>query len=320
MLSERQLSNLVELDLSDNQISCTIASITFDNWPHLKHLNLAHNTLGIPGLAAITRATWPSLETLVLRNNHMNNQSVQQLIQGQWPLLRVLILSENIIGSKGVDHLVKSNWPQLKLLDLSCNQIGNMGLGFLVNQKWPMLAHLNIADNDITHRGLLPAFGKMTWPRLKTLILDNNELEMLPMLEQFKTLSTLSLNNTMINNDALETLARMSIGRLKRVQFATNQIDARGLVPFVYAYAGQLSDIDLSENNLGEYGVQVIGNIQWPSLVSLNLMACKLGPNALKSLESLLGQFPSLTQLNVSLNFFDASHLARVLKNCNVMY
>lgn len=92
------------------------------------------------------------------------------------------------------------------------------------------------------------------------------------------------------------------------INLSDNGIDAKGAAQLADALeANSIVHLDLSQNQLGDEGVELIcmGLKQNASLRSLNLAAVDTGNLGIQAIASVLDCHPSLTELNLNVNAFD---------------
>ena len=182
-----QFGNLIELDVSYNQLNGTLEQNTFMPKNSLRKLDLSFNYL--TDLKNQTFMHFSALQTLKLKSNNIqliHSSAFQGLIQ-----LKNLDLSSN--GILELPLSVFSTLAHLESLDLSFNHLqvisGTMTSG-LIN-----LHTLNLGHNDIIKLEPL----KDVTMTLSTLLLDSNSLDCTCQLKAFQlwlqSLSHLSLNS-----------------------------------------------------------------------------------------------------------------------------
>ncbi|XP_076655058.1 uncharacterized protein LOC143360254 [Halictus rubicundus] len=250
-------TGLTSLDLSGNRID-RLSPTAFAIHPRLRRLDLSGNRLAqFPGEYA---RPLQFLEMLDLSRNLLKR--VPEFAFSRIPRLRVLGLAENEI--EAVDELAFHNSTQLQLLDLSGNDIETLG--------------------ERTMEGLL---------RLEHLSLGENRLISLPETifdpSRIRAVESVDLSGNRFAEIPAATLQKQS-AFLSRLNVARNrmvEVSGRDI-------AGNLKDLDLSENPLSENAVKgILGETK--ILRSLNLAGT--GIERLGRLET-----PFLRRLNLSGN------------------
>ncbi|XP_064632065.1 leucine-rich repeat neuronal protein 1-like [Lineus longissimus] len=185
-----KLTNLVELDLSFNEISRLGQQPLFQNLTSLQYLNLDHNNLH--SLLHGSFSGLLNLKELCLANNKLDDIQVHALgglnhlvnitlsknnlreIKNEWfsamSSLEMLTLDNNLITN--IDKESLSNLTQLQMLSLEGNRIDDIEYGAF--RKLSHLMHLSVRDNLLNE---IPKGAFTTFRDLKFLILDGNPVK-----------------------------------------------------------------------------------------------------------------------------------------------
>ena len=273
----------------------------------LTHLDVSYNTIGEAGrYLAQSITSWgdnPPLRKLDLRYCSIPKQVWPELLQSlsSCKQLAHLDLSHNTIGEAG-RHLAQSitSWgddPPLHRLDL--------GYCSILKQVWPellqslssckQLAHLDLSRNTIGEAGRYLAQSIKSWgddPHLEALHLNPCSIpeqvwpELLQSLSSCKQLTDLDLSDNTIG-EAGRSLAQSitSWGHnppLRKLDLIECSIPEQVWPELLQSLSSckQLTDLDLSDNTIGEAGRSLAQSIKsWgddPPLQKLILSDCSI--------------------------------------------
>jgi len=267
------LSNLVELDLSYNDLS--ISFVDIENASKLQFLNLDHT--GLQSVSGIDKA--PSLMLLHLIGNDFGGQFPTALLSMQ--SLEVLYFSENDVGGSLPSGLSNLN----QLAGFACRACGLKGQIPSAIGTLRSLEFLDLADNHMT--GEVPTSISLL-PSLKYVDLSHQMTDSspglsgnLPLFDQSKTLVEVHLQRNSFSGPLPETFLAMiefndSNSGLYIVDISHNQLT--GDIPTSWKRLS-FASLYVSENQIGGFSSGVCDE-DWndnPTGSNCDSLACDKG-------------------------------------------
>ena len=337
------LSSLSEIWLGHNYIRSIDPDIFRAAGDKLNFVDLSNNQLSAIPVELFAGAR--HLEKISLANNTINQLSDKTFLSQQRRLL-TLDMSGNLLRSIG-DALLK-NQTSLTSLDLGYNELENIKPGTFSDLK--SLQFLKLDHNRLA-RVSPDLFTSLS--QLHTLVLSGNALAALP-IKLFANLG--SLSHLLLDYNHLEDLPNQMFNRSSNhitvLDLSHNRL--RSISTFVEPLV-HLQSLSLSQNLISDLGklelaalwrLQVSGNLLHtissvhlkglPALqvldlssnsisslekdsfkFNLPLQAIRLDANNLKRMDSVFGDLPHLSWLNVSANEitdFDYAMVPRTLR------
>jgi uncharacterized protein (TIGR02996 family) len=169
------------------------------------------------------------------------------------------------------------------------------------------LQHLTLDETAVTDRAAAQ-LARADWPGLTSLVLvprDLNDstastglptmttagLESLTAARWFAAVEALDLSGHPLGDSGARVLALARLPRLRCLTLMMTGLTAVGLEELVEAYAGQLTQLQLYGNPLGDAGAELLANAAWPRMVwegnfdlGLFLGGCGIGDLGAKAL------------------------------------
>ncbi|XP_045523253.1 toll-like receptor 7 [Pieris brassicae] len=291
-----KLRSLQHLYLQHNNIS-DISSEAFDGLVSMRVLNISHNRLyTIPeGIFANARE---------LREIYLNDNSLFELARGIFNRLEQLIvldLSSNQLTSNHVDDGTFLGLIRLIVLNLSNNALTRIdGKTF---KDLFVLQILNLKNNSIGYiedNAFLPLYN------LHTLNLAENRLHTIDenLFNGLFVLSKLTLNNNLLVN--IDRKAFKNCSDLKELDLSSNQLlevpNALWELPF-------LKTLDLGENQISDFRNGSFKNLN--QLTGLRLIDNQIGNLSV----GMFWDLPSLQVLNIAKNKIQAIERGTFTRN-----
>ncbi len=329
-----------ELDLSDNDIQASGVSAlaASASLGCLECLKLRGNTIGSDGVGAIaTSRTLTELQELDLSQNGIGPSGGAALaLSANVGRLHAFSLAQNDLGVKGLELLLSSNrFGALEVLDLSSNDFGAQGAMVLASSPFARrLKRLDIADNRLGDAGLAAFLGAPHLSGLRVLSVAQNDITGAgatllggapPELEELDAsrndlgvaggvalaaalprmgLKTLRVSGCGLEGEALSRVLSGGGGRLRVLSAASNALGSTGAESLAaVAEAVVLEGLDLSDNDLGVTGVELIGGSpHFKNLRQLWLDSNALGDDEGTALVKALEALPNLEELHLQDN------------------
>jgi Ran GTPase-activating protein (RanGAP) involved in mRNA processing and transport len=255
-----KISQLTEINLTANQIGPKGAEHLAKS--ELKKINLTANLIGDEGAAYFVGNL--RLDTLSLSECGLTEVGVNSIVKNI--NLKSLSLSNNNISPE--ETIVFPEDSQLESLDLSQNTLYDETVFEITKLK--KLKLLNLHSNNIDDDGAL-ALSQMT--SLKTLILGQNYITKIGAMYIFNTRSIEMLN---LFNNRLEFLEADDFPEnhtLVEINLTHNFLNDRcEAVLKQLASITTLEKLDLSSNEIGEKGAEILMKYKTPMLNSICLM------------------------------------------------
>jgi uncharacterized protein (TIGR02996 family) len=261
------LEGLRELDISEggHEDDLLEALGQCRGWPRLEKLRLYRGWFTVPGWEAL--ASTPVFGTLrdldVHRSNLGHAGLLALLASPHLPDLRSLNLCENNLHRGSVRALLEHDWPGLEHLDLSCNEIGDAAVRMLARTKHlPQLRSLNLGINNFSDRALAD-LAKAGWS-LRSLDIGpctsgTKGLKALARAPWLPGLVALDLFGTELSPEAVRVLAAAPWTGLRRLHLTDCNLDDAAVFALLEApWLGNLLDLDLGENAIGEAGATAL--------------------------------------------------------------
>ncbi|KAJ0551646.1 putative endo-polygalacturonase [Helianthus annuus] len=243
--SLHNLTSLLSLDLSENQLTTTIPK-SLGNLCNLRHIYMGYNNFQNISLTSLLRSFLdcksPSLESLYLEFSQLGDNSISGPIPesiGRLSSLETLTLSHNHLTGTLPESL--GQLSKLKYLDLSDNLL----TGVVTDVHFSKLIGLKNLDgsgNNLTlrphHANWVPSF------QLESLYISSWDLgPQFPLwLLTQRDLSRLDMRNTKISSTMPESFWR-SFPNLEELDMSQNQIQGR-----LFEIPATLYEVDLSSN------------------------------------------------------------------------
>mgnify|MGYP000856791752 FL=1 len=309
-------SKLTELSLHSNRIgdegAVSIGSNT--TWKNLEILYLHQNEIGDAGASAIgSNVVWKKLKILTLGRNKISDKGTITIGKNEiWSNLEILHLSENQIGDQGIVAIANNiTWRKLKNLSLHSNEINDEGITLLSkNACWTELEELKIYNNPNKNASSLhQVFSSESWKNLKTFIpyISPALQNFLDSMKNKKSVTEVCLSSKELADDDAIILAcklpRTLPRTLEVLDLSQNNIGDKGV-----SLIGEndswcnLKKLDLSANKISDAGAEAIGkNDIWRYLQELNLAQNQIGDQGVLSIEKSL-TFRNLSKLDLSGN------------------
>jgi len=275
-------------------------------WLELKHLDLSENEVNDRGFEVLSQGNWTLLEVLNLKATNMTAVGVEVIVhRAKWPQLIHLNLSQNEIDDDAIEELAQANWPLLEKLDLSYTKITKRKyLSFVLNTKWPSLEEIRMDSvGEFARRALL----QKNWPLLEELNLrygeiTQNEIELIVNRCSWPRLMHLNLSYNNILDGGIEVLSRGNWPKLQTLDLRKTNMTAVGVKMIInQANWPWLKSLSLSENEIGDEGVKVLAQGDWPGLENLNLRGINMTAVGVITI-TVQGKWPKLKDFNLSDN------------------
>ncbi|XP_076152194.1 NACHT, LRR and PYD domains-containing protein 12-like isoform X2 [Alosa pseudoharengus] len=319
-------ARLAECKLSEK--SCGIVAAVLQSPNSLTELDLNHNDLGDSGVQLLSKGlSSPNckLQTLRLAECKLSEKScgiVAAVLQSPNSLTE-LDLSHNDLGDSGVQLLSKGlsspnfklqtlRFADCKLTDKSCEIVAS------VLQSPNSLLQLDLSDNDLGDYGVqllskgLSSFNcKIHTLRLAECKLSEKSCGIVAaVLQSPNSLTELDLNHNDLGDSGVQLLSKGLSSpncKLQTLRLAECKLSEKscGIVAAVLQSPNSLTELDLSHNDLGDSGVQLLSKgLSSPNfkLQTLRFADCKLTDKSCEIVASVLQSPNSLLQLDLSDN------------------
>ncbi|KAA8517751.1 hypothetical protein F0562_015244 [Nyssa sinensis] len=232
--------NLIDIDLSHNNLTGQIHSTHFKGLSNLLNIDLQHNSLN--GSIPSSIFALPSLQIVRLSNNQFHGH-VHEFSSASLPLLNTLDLSSNKL--EGAIPLSFFELESLNILVLSFNNFsGTIKLGMI--QKLHNLTTLDLSYNSLSIDASGSNSSLSSFPRITTLKLAACKLQNFPDLENQSGLYNLDLSNNQIDGEIPNWIWKVGNGTLTYLNLSHNLL-AYMQRPYQIS---NLSVLDLHSNQL----------------------------------------------------------------------
>ncbi len=311
-----QFANLVELDLSGNEIDDqAIRHLANSRYLHrLERLDLHLNNLRGATLALLGEGGF-QLKSLNLGQNTLSHGGLSELVRVEsWPGLAELAqlrASTCELGSADAAALARSGLPtRLHVLHLGQNRLGPEGVAALGRVSWPQLHDLDLSDNDLRGAGGRQLAATGLPGQLVRLSLKKNNLDGAAVGELVESLGRgqdagttglreLDLTENVLNDQAVAALADgHGMETVQELRLCGCQLEADRLRRLCAGTAlTSLAHLFLDRNDFGVEGVlEVLNSPLAPRLVSLGIQRAagwrsepKLSPSVWERLARAVG-------------------------------
>ncbi|XP_041960845.1 NACHT, LRR and PYD domains-containing protein 12-like isoform X21 [Alosa sapidissima] len=321
---------LAECKLSEK--SCGIVATVLQSPNSLIELDLSHNDVGDTGVQLVSKGLSSprcKLHTLRLAECTLSEKScriVATVLQSPNSLIE-LDLSHNDLGDSGVQLLFKglSSHCKLQTLRLSECTLSEKSCGIVatVLQSPNSLIELDLSHNDLRDSGvqllstgLYSSHCKLQALRLAECKLSEKSCEIVATaLQSPNSLIKLDLSYNDLRDSGVQLLMNelsSSHYRLQTVRFAGCKLSEKscGIVATVLKSPNSLIELDLSHNDLGDSGVQLLSKgLSSPhcKLHTLRLAECKLLEKYCGIVATVLQSPNSMIELDLSHNYLGDS-------------
>ncbi|XP_041960837.1 protein NLRC5-like isoform X13 [Alosa sapidissima] len=315
--------------------SCEIMASVLQSPNSLIELDLSHNDLGDLGVQLLFNglsSPYCALQTLRFAGCKLTDQSceiVTSVLQSvNSAQLQQLDLSHNDLGDSGVQPLSKglsSPYCNLQTLRLSECTLSEKSCGIVatVLQSPNSLIELDLSHNDLRDSGvqllstgLYSSHCKLQALRLAECKLSEKSCEIVATaLQSPNSLIKLDLSYNDLRDSGVQLLMNelsSSHYRLQTVRFAGCKLSEKscGIVATVLKSPNSLIELDLSHNDLGDSGVQLLSKgLSSPhcKLHTLRLAECKLLEKYCGIVATVLQSPNSMIELDLSHNYLGDS-------------
>uniref|UniRef100_A0A667Z122 NACHT LRR and PYD domain-containing protein n=1 Tax=Myripristis murdjan TaxID=586833 RepID=A0A667Z122_9TELE len=314
----------------------TVASALKSN-PHLTELDLSENQLqdsGVERLSAGLESPNCGLETLSCKLTESSCASMASALKSN-PHLTELDLSENELQDSGVELLsagLESPNCRLKTLRLRRCRLSESSCASLASalKSNPHLTELDLSENELQDSGveLLSAGLESPNCRLKTLRLrscgwtESSCASMASALKSNPHLRELDLSENQLQDSGVKLLSaglespNCRLKTLSSIFYSLFRLSGCWLtesscasLASVLKSKPHLTELDLSENQLQDSGVELLNTGNYSSIFYslFRLKSCWLTESCCASLASALKSNPHLTELDLSENHLQDS-------------
>ncbi|KAI2650566.1 NLR family CARD domain-containing protein 3 [Labeo rohita] len=303
--SKKALLN--DCNLTDR--SCTALATVLGSDSNLKELHMNNNNLqdsGVELLCTGLKNIKCELEILALSNCDLNEKSCSALasvLSLDSSSLKDLDLSNNNLQDLGVKLLCvglreKCKLEKIRLSNCSITEEGYEALASALKSNPSHLIELDLTGNDPGQSGVKELNDLLQDPNCQLKTLSKN-----PLLLRELNLSERELGDTQVNQIA--ALLQDKHCKLNTLKLNNNSITAKGCVALTSAFnsnSSNLIELDLSENKLGNSGIEeicpLLENTQC-ILEKLKLSDCSITEEGYKTLASTLKSNSHLTELDL---------------------
>ncbi|XP_048103435.1 NACHT, LRR and PYD domains-containing protein 12-like [Alosa alosa] len=322
-----QTLRLAECRLSEK--SCGILAVVLQSPNSLTELDLNHNDLGDSGVQLLSKGlSSPNckLQTLRLAECRLSDKScgvVAAVLQSPNSLTE-LDLSHNDLGDSGVQLLSKGlSSPNCKLQTLRLSKCGVsdegyvcLALALMINPSCVKELYVNNNHSGGSAQKLLSATLEDPHRKVETLQFADCKLSdksceiVASVLQSANSLLQLDLSDNDLGDSGVQLLSKglssfnCKIHTLRLAECKLSE-NACGVVAAVLQSPNSLTELDLSHNDLGDSGVQLLSKgLSSPNckLQTLRLAECKLSEKSCGILAAVLQSPNSLTELDLSHN------------------
>ena len=323
--NQNRFPRLKYLNLSDNDLSTIVGTISLMDCPLLEQLHLENTKLTLKRFESIVnQSKWlHHLKHLNLSNNEITDDGISLFALAEWPLLQELNLKNTKITQQGINSLVgKINLPHLRKIDISENDIFDEGLETLVLGDWPLLEHLVFSKTQVTSKGTITLLENFKWPNLHQLRQSLYEspfdynlpeliLAMVPMdYNKRRSIMVVVLNMAWLNSkeiylsieesESLLLLPQDRLDQLESIELSFNAFSSN-IIEFVI-WPSNLKILDLSNTSLSqEKQLERLFTNKCPSLEDLCLRGTNITTEGIQVLTQ-KSDWPNLKKLDVSHN------------------
>jgi hypothetical protein len=270
LLANTEMENLLELDLSSNQI--IKLNLNDQNWPRLEVLILASNKITDEGIQSLHNASLSNLRILNLSKNKMSSNSLNIIFNCSFELIEHLDLSQNKYLEFKVNHLLH-RFKNLKRVDLEHTSVGVCFINSLSESNVTTIEHLNISE-DKSNPFNLHVLVEGNFRYIKILNLNFCKLRLQGLNElkdaRLDNLEVLSLEECGIRIEANQSFPNLNFPSLQHLNLNKNQIRANGCRGLVTSCLPNLKKLKLSGNELGS-GLNHLAKSNFTSLDFLDL-------------------------------------------------
>ncbi|BFG29866.1 hypothetical protein CerSpe_161400 [Prunus speciosa] len=230
-----ELENLIDLDLSSNNLSGTVEFEKFSKLQSLSYLDLSSNHLSL-SFNHLSNNTWPQLSSLALSSCKISE--FPHFLRAS-PNLWRLNLSYNRIQGEVPKWFWNVAKDSLSYLDLSHNFL----TGTARQLRWKNLGYLNLHNNYL--QGELPIPSPSTF----FFSISNNQLtgEMPPTICSLTSLIVLDLSNNKLSGKIHQCIGNFSQS-LSVLDLRNNNF--HGVIPGTFSNGNVLRNLDLNGNQL----------------------------------------------------------------------
>jgi uncharacterized protein (TIGR02996 family) len=252
LLNCKHLTNLVELDLSNNSITskgaCAIAEC--ENLPNLQSLSLTRNPIRSVGLNAICRSPLRrSLTKLHVQECDINN--IDRRLKQPLPNLRELNIGRNRGANDVLAGFLDSDRP-LSSLDVSEMTFDP---DVLSNCSLPNLRRLNVKGTELGSGGLADILKTAQIAGLQQLeavrcCSDGRAGHKQFAESQLRNLRYLDISHNSLSPTPIKTLASAgSLGQLRHLKLTNNRLTVEALESLLASGLSQLKSLHLRRND-----------------------------------------------------------------------
>jgi Ran GTPase-activating protein (RanGAP) involved in mRNA processing and transport len=286
--------------------------------PALKFLCLKENYVCGEGLLSVREVIGkcPGLTELDLSHNLWRNHDVDMLV-GMFSKCK-LISTLNFDGND-MDHDTDleltlanalSELEMLTDLNLNGNRLDDFNFMGLVLRKCTGIQYLDLGSARIRESGATALAGVLvTCAELRMLNLHKNLIGIAGVqaiaggIGHCAHLNGLNMSDNEIGDAGAEALA-VVVGNVKFLNVSKCGLGARGCEALVRLPFQQLEDLDLSDNAIQRYGVEVMADAagSWPALKTLSISGNMIGMHGTHAVVRVLKEAKGLTELQLSGN------------------
>jgi Ran GTPase-activating protein (RanGAP) involved in mRNA processing and transport len=286
--------------------------------PALKFLCLKENYVCDEGLLCVREVIGkcPGLTELDLSHNLWRSHDVDMLV-GMFSKCK-LISTLNFDGND-MDHDTDleltlanalSELEMLTDLNLNGNRLDDFNFMDLVLRKCTGIQYLDLGSARIRESGATALAGVLvTCAELRMLNLHKNLIGIAGAqaiaggIGHCAHLNGLNMSDNEIGDAGAEALA-VVVGNVKFLNVSKCGLGARGCEALVGLPFQQLEDLDLSDNAIQKYGVEVMAAAagSWPALKTLSISGNAIGMHGTHAVVRVLKEAKGLTELQLSGN------------------